>query len=157
MRRLLLAALSALCHWLPVYAAAAEPLQIEVDVYPQQRLGPISPYVFGAGIDAKTNPLRAPAHPEQALRDIADLGLRIAGANGMLHGYNSADRAVVEEATGQPYLAHITEMALFAQGPPIYGGTDQVQRNILGERALGLPKEPNDDKVKTWAELPRNG
>ena len=64
---------------------------------------------------------------------------------------------MVEEATGQPYLAHITEMALFAQGPPIYGGTDQVQRNILGERALGLPKEPNDDKVKTWAELPRNG
>ena len=33
-------------------------------------------------------------------------------------------------------------MALFAQGPPIYGGTDQVQRNIIGERVLGLPKEP---------------
>ena len=28
-------------------------------------------------------------------------------------------------------------MALFAQAPPIYGGTDQVQRNIIGERVLG--------------------
>ncbi len=91
------------------------------------------------------------------MRASRDLGLRIAGANGMLHGYTSEARAVVTEATGEPVLPHITELALFAQGPPIYGGTDQVQRNILGERALGLPKEPNEDKVKTWAELPRNG
>ena len=39
--------------------------------------------------------------------------------------------------TGNPFLGHITEMALFAQAPPIYGGTDQVQKNILGERVLG--------------------
>ena len=39
-----------------------------------------------------------------------------------------------------------TEMSLFAQGPPIYGGTDQIQRNIIGERVLGLPKEPEPDR-----------
>ena len=36
----------------------------------------------------------------------------------------------------------VQEITLFSPGPSIYGGTDQVQRNIIGERVLGLPKEP---------------
>ena len=64
---------------------------------------------------------------------------------------------VLDDATGLPKAAYVTEMALFAQAPPIYGGTDQIQRNIIGERVLGLPKEPNNDKVTPFKELPRNG
>jgi alkylation response protein AidB-like acyl-CoA dehydrogenase len=86
-----------------------------------------------------------------------DVGLEIAGGYGMLHAYDGDARAALDEATGQPYLSGITEMALFAQGPPIYGGTDQVQRNIIGERVLGLPKEPGFDKATPFKDLPKNG
>jgi len=85
-----------------------------------------------------------------------DLGLRILGASGTLHAYTGEQRASLDEATGNPMLAMVTGMALYAQAPPIYGGTDQIQRNIIGERALGLPKEPNDDKIRPFSELPKN-
>ena len=86
-----------------------------------------------------------------------DLGLEIAGGYGMLHAYDADDRKTLDDATGLPFLSGITEMALFAQGPPIYGGTDQVQRNIIGERVLGLPKEPGFDKNTPFKDLPKNG
>jgi alkylation response protein AidB-like acyl-CoA dehydrogenase len=86
-----------------------------------------------------------------------DLGLELAGAYGTLHAYSNEARKELDDATGVPWLAGITEMALFAQGPPIYGGTDQVQRNIIGERVLGLPKEPGPEKGTPFKDLPKNG
>jgi alkylation response protein AidB-like acyl-CoA dehydrogenase len=90
------------------------------------------------------------------LRLSRDLGLRISGPAGMLHAYRPEANAAITDATKNPFLGMITGMALYAQGPPIYGGTDQIQRNIIGERVLGLPKEPNEDRVKAFSELPKN-
>ncbi len=86
-----------------------------------------------------------------------DIGLRIVGASGTLHGYTKEQRAALDDATGDPMLALVTGTALYAQGPPIYGGTDQIQKNIIGERALGLPKEPGDTRDVPFNELPKNG
>ncbi len=77
-------------------------------------------------------------------RQFRDIGLDIIGADGMLApSASQTDPAVIN-------------VALNAQAPPIYGGTDQIQRNIIGERVLGLPKEPGHDKNMPYSELPKN-
>jgi len=61
--------------------------------------------------------------------DMTATGMSILGADGTVFGDDAVQRAFL----GAPAF-HIG------------GGTDEIQRNLIGERVLGLPKDPSPDK-----------
>jgi alkylation response protein AidB-like acyl-CoA dehydrogenase len=53
-------------------------------------------------------------------------------------------------------IRDVVRAFLRAQANTIEGGTSNVMRNILGERVLGLPKEPDTSRDLAWKDVPRS-
>lgn len=76
------------------------------------------------------------------LHETARVQTEIVGAESMLSGPDN------------PVGDGVTFRALNAYFTSIGGGTDQIQRNIIGERVLGLPKEPDPYRDAPFRDLP---
>ncbi len=87
----------------------------------------------------------------EATQKMSSLALRIIGPDGQVGlDYDSRLRPQ-ETLPSDPRLLAIRSRAM-----SIEGGTNEVQRNILGEQVLGLPGDVRVDKDRPWKEVPRN-
>ena len=66
-------------------------------------------------------------------RDLGELAMDVLGQAG-------------ETVSGHDYaFPMLPNLFLYSRADTIYGGTNEIQRNIIAERALGLPREPRGD------------
>jgi hypothetical protein len=73
-----------------------------------------------------------------------DLVLAMEGPFGMLRNEDAVQKGMWQQ------------VFLNQWGIRIGGGTEQIQRNVLGERVLGLPGDIRVDKDRPFRDLPRN-
>ncbi|HSS11187.1 MAG TPA: acyl-CoA dehydrogenase family protein [Acidimicrobiales bacterium] len=138
----------------PAMIALAREFGVERDPLIRQRIAKL----FALAETARITGLRAqaaaragrPPGPESSLGYLAgvrlvrltrDLGLQILGPYATLDGADA------------PRDGAVQMMALGSLRHGIQGGTEQIQRNIIGERVLGLPREPTVDRGVPFRDL----
>jgi alkylation response protein AidB-like acyl-CoA dehydrogenase len=93
-----------------------------------------------------------PQGPEGSLGKLA--GSNVARQASHVHTLISGADAMLTGHDG-PLDGIIAEILVSVPATSIAGGTDEIQRNIIGERVLGLPKDPRADSGP-FRDIPRN-
>ena len=77
---------------------------------------------------------------------LTEVGMQILGLEVLTPTGGGNDGMLVTPNPGADNSSRCwTDIALYARAATIYGGSSQIQRNIIGEQLLGLPKEPRLD------------
>ncbi len=93
------------------------------------------------------------SHYHQSLTELA---LDILGADALAPAGRDAATGVGIDDVGSPYSSQAWVTTFMGARPgTIYSGSSEIQRNIVGERVLGLPREPRND-TGPWNETVRS-
>ncbi|SHN17386.1 acyl-CoA dehydrogenase family protein [Cryptosporangium aurantiacum] len=96
---------------------------------------------------------RANAGGSSPLASIGKLAMSRIQHTGVRVTTNLIESESVLDGDTSPVAGEINRSSFAAFVTSIGGGTDQIQRNIIGERVLGLPKEPEVDKNVPFREV----
>ena len=90
-------------------------------------------------------------------QEVTELAVDILGADALVPTGQTPQRAFAVDAPGSPNdSANWVGVFYNARAGTIYAGTSQVQKGIVGEQILGLPKEPRADSGP-WNTIPGHG
>jgi alkylation response protein AidB-like acyl-CoA dehydrogenase len=78
---------------------------------------------------------------------------KLAGAELMMWAADLAGEVLGEALLVQEGLAGVRYAAVYGPGHAVAGGSSEIQRNIIGERVLGLPKDGGVDKAVPFNQL----
>ena len=137
-------------------------LKCSAEVLRLNRLRTLSARLAGRtpGSEASIQKLMADYHGQEVM----ELAKESIGSSGMLAGSGPSGRIPGSKSRGLPtdntftagYFPQVSSVwhygFIFSPALTLGGGTFAVQRNIIAERALGLPRDINIEKNKTWSE-----
>jgi alkylation response protein AidB-like acyl-CoA dehydrogenase len=86
-------------------------------------------------------------------QEVTQLAVDILGADAMVPSGRWPTSSFQTDSPGAPNdSASWVGTSYNARAGTIYAGSSQIQRNIIGEMVLGLPKEPRGGEPKTWRD-----
>ena len=148
----------------PVMRQRTAALHVEAEVLRLNRLRTLSARLNAKtpGPEASIQKIMGDEHGQHVLELAKDL----AGTEGLLEGSGPPGEIPASMRGGATEVNFEQEQIpgvdriwhygfLFSPALTLGGGTFAVQRNIVAEMVLGLPREPNVEKGRTWAETRR--
>jgi alkylation response protein AidB-like acyl-CoA dehydrogenase len=112
----------------PVFRQAAARLHTEVEIMRLLNLGTLTRIGRGEVPGAETSIVKE--HWSRLVQDLGDLSMQVLGAAGQLR----------HTSPHSPRSGRFVQRMLFSRAASIAGGTSEIQKNIIAQRLLGLPR-----------------